>query len=78
MVCCPLMGEIAINQLSAASKICIPEGSIFQGIAKGSGTRLFFEKNGKRAEDFSMPDADNMIELNGIKSELVISMEEMR
>lgn len=44
MVCCPLMGEIAIN---------------------------------KRAEDFSMPDADNMIELNGIKSELVISMEEM-
>lgn len=49
MVCCPLMGEIAINQLSAASKICIPEGSIFQGIAKGSGTRLFFEKNGKRA-----------------------------
>lgn len=76
VICCPLMSEIAINQLSATSKICIPKGSIFRGVAKGVGTHLFFEKDGKQTEDFSTPDADNVIELNGIKSELVISMKE--
>jgi hypothetical protein len=31
-----------------------------------------YERNGELSEDFSTAEADNVIELNGIKSELVI------
>lgn len=73
VVCHSLNGEVAINQVSATSRICIPEGAVFTAIAKGIGTSISYEKDGKRTEDFSVPDAENIIELNGIKSELVIS-----
>lgn len=42
------------------------------------GAMLFFhagisyEKDGRQTERFDTPDAENVIELNGIKSELVI------
>ena len=73
VVCHSLKGEIAINQISATSKICIPEGTIFTAVKKGIGTNISFEKNGKRSDAFDSPNADNIIELNGMKSELVIS-----
>ncbi len=73
VVCRSLNGEVAINQVSATSKIHVPEGVAFTAIEKGIGTNIFYEKDGKRAEDFSVPDAENVIELNGIKSELVIT-----
>lgn len=73
VVCRSLNGEVAINQVSATSKIHVPEDVVFTAIAKGIGTNIFYEKDGKRAEDFSVPDAENVIELNGIKSELVIT-----
>ena len=72
VVCHSMEGEIAINQLSANSKICIPEGTVFRAIKKGIGTNISFEKNGKPAEDFDAQNADNIIELNGFKSELII------
>lgn len=72
VVCHSLNGEIAINQVSATSKICIPEGTVFNAVTKGIGTSIFFKKNGKQVESFDTPDADNIIELNGIRSELVI------
>lgn len=72
VICHTLNGEVAINQISATSRIRIPEGVAFTAIAKGVGTSITYEKDGKRAEDFSVPDAGNVIELNGIKSELVI------
>lgn len=72
VICHTLNGEVAINQISATSRICIPEGAVFTAIAKGVGTSISYEKDGKRTEDFSVPDAENMIELNGIRSELVI------
>lgn len=74
VVCHPLNGEVAINQVCATSKIHIPDGTIFTAVTKGIGTSISYEKNGKQAERFDTPDADNMIELNGIRSELVISM----
>ena len=74
VVCHSLNGEVAINQVSATSKIRIPDGTIFTAVTKGIGTSISYEKNGKPAERFDMPDTDNIIELNGIKSELVISM----
>lgn len=70
--CNSLNGEININQVSATSKIHIPEGTAFTAVTKGIGTSITYEKNGKPAERFDAPDADNVIELNGLKSELVI------
>ena len=72
VVCHSLNGDIAINQMSATSKICIPDRTIFSAVAKGIGTSISFEKNGKKVNNFDTPDADNVIELNGIKSELII------
>ena len=73
VVCRSLNGEVAINQVSATSKIHVPEGVDFTAGAKGIGTSISYEKGGKQAEDFSVPDAENRTELNGIRSELVIS-----
>lgn len=72
IVCASLNGEIAINQVSATSRICIPDKTVFNAVAKGVGTSISYEKNGNKTEPFSAAEADNLIELNGIKSELVI------
>lgn len=72
VVCHSLKGEIAINQVSATSKIYIPKDAIFTAVTKGIGTSISYKKNGRQVERFDIPDAENIIELNGIKSELVI------
>ena len=72
VVCHSLNGEVDINQLSATSKIYIPEDTVFTAVTKGIGTSISYEKNGQQTERFDTPDAENIIELNGIKSELVI------
>ena len=72
VVCRSLNGEVAVNQVSATSRIHVPEGVAFTAFAKGIGTSISYEKDGKQTEAFSVPDAQNIIELNGIKSELVI------
>lgn len=72
VVCRSLNGEVDINQVSATSKIHIPDGSVFTAVTKGIGTSISYEKNGKQVERFDTLDADNIIELNGIRSELVI------
>ena len=72
VVCRSIKGEIAINQMSATSRISIPEGTVFTAVKKGIGTNISFEKNGKPTEAFDSPGAANIIELNGMKSELVI------
>lgn len=72
VVCRSLNGEVSINQLSATSKIRVPKDAAFTAVAKGIGTSISYEKDGKQTEAFSVPDAENIIELNGMKSELVI------
>jgi len=72
ILCRSLNGAIEVNQISATSKICIPEGVTFTALKKGIGTSISFEKNGKQVDAFDVADADNIIELNGIKSELII------
>ena len=78
VVCGSLKSEIALNQISATSKLCIPEGTVFSAVAKGLGTSISYERNGAPAEAFDTPDADNLIELNGMKSELIISAYEKK
>lgn len=72
VACHSLNGEIAINQVSATSKIRIPENTVFTAVTKGIGTSISYEKEGRQVERFDTPDAENMIMLNGMKSELVI------
>ena len=78
VVCHSLNGEVAINQVSATSKIYVPQDAAFTAIAKGIGTSISYEKDGKQTEPFSVPEAENIIGLNGIKSELVICTDRER
>ncbi len=68
-------GSIEINQLSSTSRITVPEDFAFQSNLKGLANSISYERRGDLAEDFSDPDAANIIELNGARSELVIVRE---
>ena len=70
-------GAIEVNQLSATSRLIVPNGYSFRAAAKGIATKVYYESQGKKVDDFSNADADNYIELNGVKSELVIVAEEV-
>jgi len=72
IVCNSLSGSVEINQISATSRICVPENAEFTAVKKGIGTSISYEKDGKKTDDFSIEGAENVIELNGMKSELVI------
>lgn len=65
-------GEVDINQISATSRIHIPENTVFTAVTKGIGTSISYEKDGQQTDRFDTSDSENIIELNGIKSELVI------
>lgn len=65
-------GSVEVNQISATSRITVPEGFTFRTVKKGIATNVFYETKGERTEDFSQPEAENRIELSGLKSELVI------
>ncbi len=78
VVCHSLKGEVDINQISATSRIHIPEDVVFAAVTKGIETHISYEKDGRQTKRFDTPDAENIIELNGIKSELVICMDRER
>ena len=69
-------GAIEINQLSATSRLIIPKNFCFRSAKKGIANTIYYEKFGKKVESFSNDESDNYIELNGIKSELVIAIDE--
>ena len=66
VVCHSLKGEVDINQISATSRILIPEETVFTAVTKGIGTSISYEKDGRQTERFDTPDAENIIELTGI------------
>lgn len=70
-------GSLELNQLSATSKMTVPADFSFRSGKKGIATNVYYEKQGKRVEDFSDAQADNYIVLNGMKSELVIEAREV-
>lgn len=74
--CNTLNGSVEINQLSATSKITVPSDAQFVTRVRGINTTVFYEQNGARVDPFCQTDADNVIELNGIKSELIICRDE--
>ncbi len=73
ITCKNLEGNIRLNQISATSRIHIPGDWTFSAVKKGIATKLFYELDGQSAALFDSPDAENKIELNGIRSELIIS-----
>lgn len=72
IVCNTLDGAVEINQLNSTSRIQVPQGIRFKAVRKGLGNSISYQKNDIKAECFADEDAENVIELNGIKSELVI------
>ena len=60
VVCRTINGEVAINQVSATSKIYVPESAAFTAIAKGIGTSISYERDGKQTEPFSVSDAETL------------------
>ena len=76
ITCLTLNGSVEINQISATSRISVPSDAHFSAVAKGIGTSITFEKSGKKTNSFAEQESDNIIELNGMKSELVISAQD--
>lgn len=72
IVCRSLNGTLEINQISATSRLALPQGVAFTAAAKGIGTSISYEKDGQKTDSFAVQGADNDIELKGMKSELVI------
>lgn len=73
--CRTLCGRVEVNQISASSRLSVPSGISFAAKSKGRGTSIFYERAGKRSEPFDTPASENVIELNGLKSELIICTE---
>lgn len=73
--CLSLASSLELNQLSACSKLYVPADAVFTAKTKGIGTRISYASDGKAAEPFDTPGAEKRIELNGMKSELVIGRE---
>lgn len=70
--CHSLKGDLAINQLSAASRLILPKDAVFATLIKGIRTSIAFAKNGQTVESFAQKDAKYTIELNGMNAELII------
>ena len=68
-------GKLDLNQVSCSSKLYVPKDFQFASKKRCLTTKMTFEKNGQPTSDFSNPEADNTIELNGIKSELTVIQE---
>lgn len=80
--CLNLDGRLDINQISATSRLTLPAGTDFQAVTKGIANHIFCEKDGKDGKPIEAlckpgeekKETENIIELNGIKSELVICL----
>ena len=63
-------GELSLNQIGAVSTIRIPSGKSVSTRTRGIRTRILCD-----SPDRIVPDAPDLIELNGIKSELTVVFE---
>ncbi len=70
--CVTLNGAVEFNQISASSQITLPADVGFRVLKRGIGNRIYFEERGVRTESFADETAENVVELNGMKSELII------
>lgn len=78
LFCESLDGRLDVNQISATSRLTLPAGTPFLAVTRGLANSIRYEKDGEPAEPFSLDASgaqgcENVIELNGMKSELVIN-----
>ena len=78
--CVALDGRLDVNQLSATSKLRIAEGTPFESIVRGIGNHILYQRAGAPCDDFSLHGDEatactTVIELNGMRSELTISVD---
>lgn len=73
ITCNDLDGRIDVNQVSAASIIHIPAGTPYHTRAKGRSTTLLFTRDGEPTDPPPSNDSNNLIELNGMNSELTVN-----
>lgn len=76
LVCETLPQRLDLNQISATSKLIIPTGTAFSTVTRGFFNKILYEQDGESAENFSIQeDMESCcrIELNGVKSELIIN-----
>lgn len=66
-------GYLAINQISSTSRLSVTDDFSFRSVVKGLRTAVSYQDKGLPAADFSDTGAENVVEFNGVKSELVIS-----
>lgn len=65
-------GKLDINQHGGISRLIIPDDFLFEVKKKGLATKVFFKEDGKSIDRFDAVGSDNIIEFNGIRSELLI------
>lgn len=70
--CRTLEGYVEINQISATSRICVPANAQFSVRKRGIANQIYYEKEGARTACPADGSSENVIALNGIKSELII------
>lgn len=71
--CKEFNGKIDVNQIKSSSTINIFDEKNIYARTRGIRNKILFYKNGKETESFSDKNSSNQIELNGIKSELIIN-----
>ena len=77
IICHSLGGRLDVNQISAASKVRLPAGLPFVAVVRGRANTILYESDGKPTDDFSRKgdsaeNCENVIELNGMNSEMII------
>ena len=72
IVCRGLVGSFELNQISATSVLTVQNDFAFRTVVKGISNSVSYRIGEEPAEDFSDPEAETCIELNGMKSELKI------
>lgn len=76
--CQNFTGQLDFNQVSAVSRLLLPPETHFQAVTKGLANKILYERDGAPCDAFSLPaqseeDSALVVELNGLKSELVIA-----
>ena len=68
-------GSVEVNQIKATSRMTVNEAQNFKAVTKGIATSIIFDEKEEGESDKSSVSSDtseNIIELNGLKSELII------
>ena len=73
ITCDGIRGRIDINQISATTILNLPEGTDFYANKKGGSNTIAYTAGNKAAEGFSNAESENVIELRGLNTELIIN-----